>query len=98
MLDIFEKIDIVWPAFIGFISYLLLLFILRKIGVWKKIQNASCSNCCPSCLSPLERIRRKKIDHLINYLTFKIFQFKRYKCNNCNWEGRRWEQSFRIKN
>ncbi|MBE50141.1 MAG: hypothetical protein CMP51_00345 [Flavobacteriales bacterium] len=98
MFNFLEKIDIVWPSFIGFLLYLILLFVLRKIGVWKKKQTTTCSNCCPSCLNPLERIKRKKIDHLINYITFKIFQFKRYKCNNCNWEGRRWEKNFRIKN
>ena len=35
------------------------------------------------------------IDHLINYMTLHVFQFKKYRCINCNWNGRKWEESFK---
>ena len=87
-LDIFLQITLIM------VSYVLLLFILRKMNIWKKKECANCNNCCPDCQEPLERIRRKKIDHLINYFTFQIFDFKRYKCPNCEWEGKRWNLPF----
>ena len=89
-----ENIDGFLYVSLALILYALLLFLLRKIGVWRKITSDNCSNACPGCKSPLERIRRKKIDYFINYLTFQIFDFKRYKCLNCFWEGRRWEKAF----
>ena len=82
-----------WIA-LGIVSYIMLLFILKKINIWRKKQCDNCNNCCPSCQEPLERIRRKKIDRIINYITFQIFDFKKYRCLNCAWEGRRWEPAF----
>ena len=82
-----------WIA-LGLVSYILLLFILKKMNIWNKKQCDNCNNCCPSCQEALERIRRKKIDRIINYITFQIFDFKKYRCLNCAWEGRRWERSF----
>ncbi len=79
---------------IGFVAYIMILFILRRMNVWKKKQCNNCNNCCPKCLDPLERIKREKIDHIINYLTFQIFDFKKYQCVNCAWNGRRWERPF----
>ena len=82
-----------WIA-LGLVSYILLLFILKKMNIWNKKQCDNCNNCCPNCQEPLERIKRVKIDRIINYITFQIFDFKKYKCLNCAWEGRRWERSF----
>ncbi|MDG2058909.1 MAG: hypothetical protein P8J34_01980 [Flavobacteriales bacterium] len=79
---------------IGLVSYILLLFLFRKMNIWKKKECNNCNNCCPDCERSLERIKREKIDYLINYLTFQIFDFKRYQCVNCAWKGRRWERSF----
>ena len=79
---------------IGLVSYILLLFLFKKMNIWKKKECNNCNNCCPDCEQPLERIKREKIDHLINYLTFQMFDFKRYQCVNCAWKGRRWERSF----
>ena len=79
---------------IGLVSYILLLFLFRKMNIWKKKECNNCNNCCPDCGLPLERIKREKIDYLINYLTFQMFDFKRYQCVNCAWKGRRWERSF----
>ena len=86
--------DIFLQIALGFISYILLLFIFKKFNIWKKKKCNNCNNCCPDCQKPLERIKRGNVDRLINYLTFKIFDFKRYKCLNCAWEGRRWERAF----
>ena len=82
-----------WIA-LGLVSYVLLLFSLKKMNVWRKSQCNNCNNCCPDCKEPLERIKRVKIDRIINYLNFQMFDFKRYKCLNCAWEGRRWERAF----
>ena len=79
---------------IGLVSYILLLFLFRKMNIWKKKECNNCNNCCPDCERSLERIKREKIDYLINYLTFQMFDFKRYQCVNCAWKGRRWERSF----
>ena len=79
---------------IGLVSYILLLFLFKKMNIWKKKESNNCNNCCPDCERPLERIKREKIDYLINYLTFQMFDFKRYQCVNCAWKGRRWERSF----
>ena len=86
--------DIFLWFILGVFSYILLLFILKRMNVWKKIQCDNCINCCPDCKEPLERIRRQKIDLIINYLTFQIFDFKKYQCLNCAWKGRKWERSF----
>ena len=79
---------------IGLVSYILLLFLFRKMNVWKKKECNNCNNCCPDCQEPLERIKRGKMDYLINYLTFQMFDFKKYQCVHCAWKGRRWERSF----
>ena len=87
-LDIFLQISL------GLVFYVILLFILKKLNVWKKRQCSNCNNYCPDCKEPLERIKRLKIDRIINYMTIQMFDFKRYKCLNCAWEGRRWERAF----
>jgi predicted amidophosphoribosyltransferase len=88
------SLDIFLQIAIGLVSYILLLFILKKMNIWNKKQCDNCNNCCPGCQEPLERIKRRKIDILINYMTLQIFNFKKYRCLNCAWEGRRWERSF----
>ena len=75
------------------IVYFVTLCILKKTGYKKKIVDKKNSNCCPKCYGILERVRRKNFDHLINSLTFQIFNFKRYNCNNCGWNGLRWENN-----
>ena len=77
-----------------FISYFLLLIILKKLNIGKKLTCSRCDNCCPDCKEALERIKRIKKDFLVNYLTFQMFDFKRYKCMNCAWEGIKWEKPF----
>ncbi len=84
-------------AFIFIIIYTIILFIIRKIGIWEKKQCANCNNCCPDCQSALNRIERKYSDHFINHLSFKIFDPRRYLCSNCGWEGLRWEKKFKPK-
>ena len=75
----------------------MMLFLARKIEVGKKKKCKNCNNCCPDCTSPLNRIQRKKTDHFLHYITFQIFDFKRYICNDCGWEGLRWEERFSLK-
>lgn len=80
---------------LGFlIFYFITLCFVKKIGIKQKIVSENCSNCCPKCYKSLERIRRKSFDHFINLLTFQMFDFKRYNCNDCDWQGLRWENKF----
>lgn len=74
--------------------YFVTICILKKIGYKRKIVNNKNSNCCPKCNGVLDRVKRKNSDHLINILTFQMFDFKRYSCNNCGWNGLRWENKF----
>ena len=82
--------------FIILISYVLLLFTLKKLDVGKKENYENCSNCCPNCKSALNRIRRILKDKIRHNITFKIFDSKRYVCTKCGWEGLRWEDKFRT--
>ena len=75
--------------------YLILLFFVRYLEIWKKKSDGSSNNCCPDCQSALNRVRRTQKDQLIDKLTFRIFDARRYVCNECGWEGMRWEAKFR---
>ena len=88
------KLDIFLQITLVIVTYIVMLFILRKLNIWKKKQCDNCTNCCPTCKEPLERIKREKSDRFINYITFQIFDFKKYKCVHCAWIGRRWDRSF----
>ncbi len=81
--------------FILLIIYTIFLFVIRILNIGRKKTCNNCSNCCPDCKSPLNRIQRKNSDKILFHLTFKIFNFKRYICNECGWEGLRWEDKFR---
>ena len=80
--------------FILIITYVILLFIIKKIG-WKKKQKCNnCNNCCPDCKKALNRIQRILGDHIINHITLRIFDSRRYICTYCGWEGLKWEDKF----
>ena len=81
--------------FILIIFYIFFLFLLKKLSFGKKISSITCNNCCPDCNSSLIRIRRKSFDYFIQQITFRIFDAKRYFCDNCGWEGLRWEEEFK---
>jgi uncharacterized protein with PIN domain len=81
--------------FIIIIAYIILLFTLKKLDIGKKEICENCNNCCPDCKAALNRIRRIKKDKITHYITFKIFDSKRYLCNECGWEGLRWEDKFK---
>ena len=81
--------------FIIIIAYVILLFTLKRLDIGKKEINENCNNCCPDCKAALNRIRRIKKDKITHYITFKIFDSKRYLCNECGWEGLRWEDKFK---
>ena len=81
--------------FIVLILYILTLFVVRAMGIGLKEECEICKNCCPDCKKPLKRIKRKDIDHILYLITLKIFGFKRYSCDNCGWEGLRWERSYK---
>ena len=81
--------------FIIIIIYILAIFIIRKLRIGRKISSKNCNNCCPDCGGPLKRIRRKKLDHFLHHITFRTFDHRRYICDNCGWEGLRWEDKFR---
>ena len=87
--------DLFLLIFIMLIGYIFLLFIIRKLGVGKKRTCSNCNNCCPDCRSALNRIKRSSVDHLTHHITFRIFDARRYFCNECGWEGLRWEDTFR---
>ena len=80
--------------FIALLVYTLTLLILRARGWKRKEVCNNCNNCCPDCKAALNRIKRTKIDKLYYSLTFRIFDFKRYTCDNCGWEGLRWEKKY----
>ena len=82
-------------VFIIIITYILLLFLIKKIGFGKKINCDNCNNCCPDCNNGLKRVQRKKSDHIFHHLSFRIFDSRRYVCDNCGWEGLRWEDRFK---
>ena len=82
--------------FITIIIYVLLLFTLKKLNIGKKENYGNCNNCCPDCKSALNRIRRILTDKILYNITFKIFDSKRYICNDCGWEGLRWEDKFQL--
>ena len=76
------------------IVYFTALSVLKNIGFMQKIVSEHSSNCCPKCNESLERVRKNNSDRMLNLLTFQMFDFKRYACNNCDWEGLRWEDKF----
>ena len=81
--------------FIVLLLYIVVLFFIRTINLGRKKVCNNCNNCCPDCTSALNRIKRKAHDRLSYHLTFRIFDFKRYVCNECGWEGLRWEDKYR---
>ena len=81
--------------FLLLLLYLLVLVILRILNVGRKKVCDNCNNCCPDCTDALNRIKRTNSDRFIFHITFRIFDFKRYICNECGWEGLRWEDKFR---
>ena len=80
--------------FIILIIYILLLFIIKSLNIGRKEIVKNCNNCCPDCKSALRRIKRISKDKILHFLTFKIFNAKRYLCNECGWDGVRWEDKF----
>ena len=89
------EIDIFLSLFLFILLYVSLLFIAKNIGWLKKKVVENCSNACPNCEDALNRIPRKQSDHLIINITFRIFDFRRYQCDNCNWQGLKWESRFK---
>ena len=83
-------------AFIVVLSYVLLLFIIRYLELGSKETCVNCNNCCPDCSLALNRIKRIYTDKILHYITFRIFDSKRYICNDCGWEGLRWERNYRV--
>ena len=81
--------------FIIVLLYTLFLFIVQYLGLGSKKNCLSCNNCCPDCNLALNRIKRIKRDRITYHLTFRIFEFKRYICNECGWEGLRWEKKYK---
>lgn len=81
-------------VFIIILLYVLLLFIIRHLGVGRKKTCSTCNNCCPDCGSALNRVQRTNKDKLTHHITFRIFDSKRYVCNECGWEGLRWEYAY----
>ena len=82
-------------AFVAVLLYALLLLIIRKLGIGSKKSCVNCNNCCPDCSLALNRIKRINRDKILYHITFRIFDNKRYICNDCGWEGLRWEDKFK---
>ena len=81
--------------FILIIVYLILLLVVKYLEFGKKQYSDNCNNCCPDCKAALNRVRRKQKDQVIHHLSFRMFDARRYVCNECGWEGLRWEDQFR---
>ncbi len=75
--------------------YPCILFLAKFLSIGKKKIFENCTNACPNCNTPLNRIRRLTRDKILITITFKIFDFKRYVCNECSWEGLRWEEKYK---
>ena len=82
--------------FIVILLYILLLFIVRYSELGSKKNCINCNNCRPDCTLALHRIKRLYKDKIIYHITFKIFNHKRYICNECGWEGLRWERNYKV--
>ena len=95
LLHMFDEIDKFLIVFIIVLVYVLLLFIIQKLGKGSKKSCVNCNNCCPDCGLALNRIQRKFKDKIVRHITFRIFEFKRYDCNECGWEGLRWERKYK---
>jgi len=76
------------------LSYVLLLFIIQYLGIGSKEKCIRCNNCCPDCTLALNRIKRLYKDKIIYHITFRVFEFKRYACNDCGWQGLKWEKKY----
>jgi uncharacterized protein with PIN domain len=85
-------------VFIIILLYVLILFIIRNLGIGSKKSNKNCNNYCPDCKTALNRVKRISNDKIIYHLTFRVFDSKRYICNECGWEGLRWEDKYRPGN
>jgi len=77
------------------LCYILLLLLFKSMGIGKKKSCNNCNNCCPDCEAALNRVRRTQTDRILHHITLRIFDPRRYICNNCGWEGLRWEDKFR---
>jgi uncharacterized protein with PIN domain len=80
--------------FITVLLYVALLLIIRHLGLGSKKSCEDCNNCCPDCTLALNRIKRLNRDKILHHITFRIFDGKRYVCNDCGWEGLRWEEKY----
>mgnify|MGYP006142689605 CR=1 FL=1 len=79
--------------FILLLTYVFTLLLIKKNELGSKLSCKNCNNCCPDCSLALNRIKRFFSDKIIFHLTFRIFDCKRYSCNECGWEGLRWEKN-----
>ena len=82
-------------AFSIVLVYVLLLFIIQNLGIGSKKKCMNCSNCCPDCSLALNRKKRLYKDKIAYYITLTVFDFKRYSCQECAWEGLKWEKKYR---
>ena len=82
-------------VFIIIVSYIVLLFILRYLEIGAKKESSAWSNCCPDCSLLLNRVKRLYKDKIVYNITFRIFEYKRYRCNDCGWEGLRWDKKYK---
>jgi len=81
-------------VFIFLILYILLLSVVKHFKIAAKKSCNNCNNCCPDCKSALNRIKRLATDKILHHLTFRLFDPRRYICNECGWEGLKWEEKF----
>ena len=81
-------------GFLVVLSYVFFLFIINYLGIGSKKSCINCSNCCPDCTLALNRVKRLYKDKIVYHMTLRIFEFKRYICNDCGWEGLRWEKKY----
>jgi len=84
-------------TFLLVIVYLILLIFARYLKIGKKQSDGHCNNYCPDCHAALNRVRRTQKDQLIHHLTFRMFDARRYVCNECGWEGLRWDEQFKAR-
>ena len=72
-----------------------MLFILRYLEIGAKKESSAWDNCCTDCSLLLNRVKRLYKDKIVYNITFRIFEYKRYRCNDCGWEGLRWDKKYK---
>ena len=74
-----------------------MIFFIQYLGIGSKKKGINSNNCCPDCNKKLVRIKRIFKDKIIIFLTLGMLDWRRYSCEECGWEGIRWNRQQKYK-